>query len=353
MGHLLLVRVFILLFLNVSVLAVEITSSRNARTIESYHSSLVTKSVAHACLSMTLIPDSIPCAASMSVKNAKSYLGVNGLISNGYDNYQKISSILDGEVDQEFVDVIFGDTKTLQFEANTELYFRSRYLNASFSPYQVSYFSVVRNEANPDVGLHASKDEGFVFQGAYAFWDERLSLGVQFRTITSEYIHQQFKLLDLATEEGKKQLQPLKITRTYLEPSATYFSKTDWQWRLTAVMANALVSGERDADIHPKVHPELSVGLTPYDGWGSLEVSLDYRNFLVSEENSDKFHLGIIYNFAAMYLSSGFDKAGSSLGLFYKVEQINAGVLYTTTQFPQGSSDNYAQTVYVQFGCQL
>jgi hypothetical protein len=63
--------------------------------------------------------------------------------------------------------------------------------------------------------------------------------------------------------------------------------------------------------------------------------------------------MGLLFSYGAMNLGFGLDNRGSSFGVFYVLEKINAGILYSTSQVPWNQTDYYAQTVYLQAGWQL
>jgi hypothetical protein len=54
-----------------------------------------------------------------------------------------------------------------------------------------------------------------------------------------------------------------------------------------------------------------------------------------------------------MYLTGGIDTNGISGGVFYSLDKINAGIVYSTTQGAGQEESFYTQTVYVQLGWQL
>ncbi len=54
-----------------------------------------------------------------------------------------------------------------------------------------------------------------------------------------------------------------------------------------------------------------------------------------------------------MNLSFGLDNNGVSLGIFYGLEQVHSGILFSTTQLPWKEDDYFAQTVYLQAGWKL
>lgn len=326
--------------------------SRNARTYETQHSTLVTKSLAGACLTMTTIPDGLLCNPAMTPVNSKSAFGAEALLSNGYSSLENIRKLLSGSVTQELVDTLFTKGKILQLEATLDINFQSKYLNGQYSPLSVKGFSVIRNEANPEVDLYSIEENGFTFQSGYEVYSG-LFLGAQVRSLNRKFIKQRFKLAALGTQAGKDLLQPKTQSVTYLEPGMTYFFNKSWKPRVSLFVANAGIKSEHYDEILEPVEGQVGFGISPPMQWGSLDLSLEYRSLSYEESDLQKFRLGAMYKFGAMYLTGGIDQSGISGGVLYSLDKINAGIVYSTTQFTNDEENFYTQTVYVQFGWQL
>src|SRR5690606_415201 len=104
----------------------DLAFSRNARTFETQQSTLTMKGVGHACLTMVLIPDGLPCNPALTPFTEKPKLGVEILLSYGYSGISKVRKGLKGTVDGELVNPLFGEGRILQIEASVELNFLSK-----------------------------------------------------------------------------------------------------------------------------------------------------------------------------------------------------------------------------------
>ncbi len=331
--------------------AANLAFSRNARTFETQTSSLVMKGLAHACLSLTDIPDGLPCNPAMVPLNTKSSLGLELLLSNGQAALGQVKGLLDGSISQQQIDSMFAQGKITQIEANSDIVFKSKYLNGRFTPMTVKGFSVVRNEANPDVELYAVQEQGFTFQSGMKF-TEGLYGGVQTKFLSRKFIRQNFKLLVLGTPSGKDLLKAKEQTATYIEPSLTYFWKGSWKPRVSAMMVNLGTVSQEYAELPQPIEGQVGVAVSPPVSWGEMDFTLDYRSMSYEEQEIwERLRLGAMYHFGSMYLTGGLDANGISGGVYYSVEKFNAGIMYSTTQF---SEDEYfTQTVYVQLGWQI
>lgn len=332
--------------------AEELVFTRNARTFETQQSTLVTKSLAHSCLTITQIPDGLACNPAHTVFNKKPRLGAEILISNGYSNMENVQELLNGKITQELVDTLFSEGKIIQIEGNVDILFQSKYLSGRYTPATVKGFSVFRNEANPDVELSAVEEKGFAFQSGLELFNNFYA-GLQTRFVSRKFIRQRFKLAQLGTEEGKDLLKPKEQNATYIEPGMTYIFENRWKPRVSVFVANLGTVSEEYEELPTPVETQFGFGLTPPMNWGELELSLEYRSLNYEEDDLQKIRVGALYNFGSMYLSGGVDANGLSGGVYYSLDKINAGILYSTTRLLNEEESFFTQTVYVQLGWQI
>ena len=327
--------------------------TRNARTFETQQASLIAKSMAFSCLALSSLPDGLPCNPAFTPTRDVPKFGIEGLISNGYSTLEKMRKLLAGTVDQDLINALFSGQNVLQIEGNAELDFMSKYINARYTPVTVKYFSVVRNEANPQVDLYAVTENNFSFQSGIETF-KNLYIGLQVRTVARQYVRQEFPLLTLTTQSGQNILKPENQQATYFEPGIAYQFKSAWNLTLAAMVANlGMQSGDFQTLPEP-LEAQFAVGISPEVSWGNLEFELDYRSMNYQEQtNAQLLHLGGLYHLGTMYLSAGLDTNGSSMGIFYGLQEINAGIVYSTTKSLLFSDDYFTQTVYVQVGWQI
>ncbi len=279
-------------------------------------------------------------------------LGVQALLSNGYATLDKMRKLLDGNLNQDTVDSLFSKDRVLQIEGNSEIDFMSPYFSARYTPITVRYFSVIRNEANPEVELSAVEEKNVMLQLAYPLKDY-LYVGVQAKSFSRRYVKERFQLIDLATDQGKDQLKPRTQQGILGTTAATLFLPGSWKPRVAVMVANiGGITGDTSRLGEP-VEVQGGAGITIPMGWAETEVDIDYKSLSYNESWDQKFHLGGVLRFGTMWLTGGADYYGLSGGVFYGLEQINAGILFTTTQAPWNPNDFYANTVYLQVGWQI
>lgn len=333
-----------------SLAASDLYLSQNARTFELHQSSLVAKGLAHACLTTPRIPDSIPCNPALLTRAGEPRVGAQAMLSNGYDTLDRVRRLLEGKLSDQMINELFSRERVIQIEGNGEVHFVSRHFAARYTPLTAKAFSVVRNEANPDVELSGVMEKGVSVQGAYAV-NRAVSVGVTGRSFSRQFIHRRFQLIELATEAGKNSIKPRKQRGNMFDVASHIALPGRWKPRAALMVANiGQISG--DDSLEEPVDVQGGLGMTVPMGWAEIDFGLDYRGLTYEESWDERLHLGSNLRFGAMNLFAGVDYYGLSGGVFYGLQQVNAGILFTTTQAPWNSNDYYANTVYLQVGWQ-
>ncbi|RYZ92313.1 MAG: hypothetical protein EOP06_04595 [Proteobacteria bacterium] len=330
-----------------------LTFTRNPRTLENQDTSLISKGLADACLGMLQLPDGLNCNPANSVFTSQSSFGIQVLISNGYSNLENVRSLLTGEITPETIDRLFSDGRFTQIETNASVIFKSKFFSGSYTPLSVRGFSIVRNEGNPEAEVQFVEESGFTFQSGWAFTKE-FSVGLQTRVLSRKSVHRTFKLVELATESGRDLLKPQSQNIVFLEPGATWIIGKDWQPRLTLFVHDVAVSKSGESYVPIKPEPQLGFAITPTIlPYGTLDLLLEYRRLEADAPTHELLHFGANYRFGAMNVVGGVDGRGLSGGVFYFIDKLNAGVVYSTTNTLVAQNNFYTQTVYAQLGWQL
>lgn len=332
-----------------NALADDLAFSQNARTFETQHSSLMTKGVAHACLGLTTMPDGLPCNPASITRIKRPSFGFVALVSNGYSSVDAARKLLDNKISQDVVDSFFTKNRVLQLEGNVDLNFKSPKVNVQYTPVTLKAFSVARNEADPEVQLYVMQESGFTVQTGVELTRE-LSVGVQARILKRKFVRKRFKLTALGTQAGQDLLKPNEQSTTYFEPAATYEFSTTWRPRVSVMVANLGYVSQKYDDLPTPIEPQCGLAISPPLQWGDLDLTLESRSMNYLENAQKKLRAGAMYHFGSMYLTTGVDFNGLSAGVYFDVEKVNAGILYSTTRYFNDDDSFYTQTVYVQLG---
>lgn len=214
-------------------LAGELSFSKNSRSFDSQFGSLTVKGLAFSCLALEETPDHLPCAASNTSPAKKSNIKINAGLSNGYSNLTRIRDILEGKNVESVADKLLSEEPVLQLDAGVSLYIISKYLNSAYVPGSYNFFSVVRNDANPEAEVSAVESKYLVVQTGYA-WGP-LSAGLELRQADRKYVKNRFLVLDLATDSGKELLKSKTSSELYAEPSLGFTLHHRLKFRLVSV----------------------------------------------------------------------------------------------------------------------
>lgn len=330
----------------------ELSFSRNARTFELQHLNLLTKGLAGACLTMLDIQDGLLCNPATTSLLKKPSLGAQVQLSNGYASYDKVKKITEGQLTEELIDKLFNEGQVVQIETSADINFRSPYLYAQYTPFSLKGMSAVRNEANPEAELSAFEEKGITLQSGYEVYSG-LHVGLQARLLERKFVKQRFKLLVLGTDSGKDLLKPKQQQVQYFDPGITWIITEQWKPRISLLVMNLGSVSQAYDEYDEPVEAQVGVGVSPPVGWGNLDLEVSYRSMTYEESDLNKLRFGALYKFGSMNLASGIDSNGLSGGVYYSIDKVNAGILYSTTKTATEGDEFYAQTVYVQLGWQI
>ncbi len=330
-------------------LAVSLATVRNPRTFSMNYQSMAIKSVAFSCLAWDNIPDDLPCQPAFLPLQKKPRFVANGLISNGYQSFAKARRLLANDIDAEFMNGLFTQDKILEVEANASMHFLSQYVSAKYLLYGLQYYSTQRNQANPQLEMYAAESKQWVVQTGYPI-SQMFLVGLQLRSQSDKIVNKAFRLTELGTDSGKELLKPKEYSRLLAEPGVALNGSN---WKLSVLGANLLVDGDNTEEIEEK--PEAQVGASyEFPAFsGKMDLSVDYKSLSYTEDPDQKLHWGARYQYGVLSLLGGVDSWGLSGGLFFSIEKIYSGILYSTSQVPWRKSEEYAQTTYIELGWQL
>lgn len=360
------------LFVASGSLAQNVSTIRNPRTFNLNFAGLSYKALGFSCLTMTDVADDLLCQPAFLPLEKKSRFSANGYISNGYDSLAKGRRILANDLDSDFIASLFRENRVIEVELSPSMLFSSQVFAGKYMLYGFQYYSTQRNQADPILNVFAADSKAWQFQWGkeYGNW---FYYGVQLRTSEDTVIKKAFRLVDTGTDAGKNLLKPRKGRRVYLEPGIGFIGHSGSsasekgsdsamgmqgsQWKISLFGANLMVNEyiEDNAENFYEDKPELQVGASYSTEmfYGLWDLMLDYKS-LESDENADhKFHLGSRYRYGVLNVLGGLDYYGASLGILFYLEKIYSGIMYSTSQVPWRSHDDFVQTVYIQLGWQL
>lgn len=323
----------------------------NARTSILQGSSLYSKGLAGACLSIIEAPDDIPCAASNLVFDENSVFSGQLALSNGYSSLSLIRETLGNNLSAEFIDLVL-DQKVFQIDTAIQVYFKSKYFSGKYVPMSVRAFIGLRNDVNPNIDIFAVEEKGFYFQLSSTVINKRLSVGIQIRALDRTLVKSTFKASDFGVEQDSDLVSSEEYKVFYLDPSLTYKIPKFYNLVLTGALVNLGSSKLKNrTDVKEpiafRVGGSMEKSLLKY---GTLRGSLEYGRQDYTENFINSLRLGFIYTYGGMKIIGGLNTYGMSTGVHFGISNIQAGIVYSSSRFPDLSNDSFVQTVYVQIG---
>ena len=187
----------LLLFLSVQAQAIEVPRSIPLGSSDFTHHSLGT-----VCFAMDSLVDGLPCNPAFTAKERKGQFQTHLFFGNNVSYVQDVKNIMSGQADQRNIDRLFNQTRSSEMEANVEAGYLTEKFGLSFSPYRLSYYSLIRNSSLPVITLYAGEEQVLRTQLA-SYVNEDYFFGVQLRGVQRRFILSEFTLTDALVENSQ------------------------------------------------------------------------------------------------------------------------------------------------------
>lgn len=279
---------------------------------------------------------------------------LNGNIYLG-DDYSKITEyfkILNNEDKAELAERFLNEKDPIAMQASTSLWMKSSWFSATFTPYKISYFSVVRDQADPQVALHALQEHSIAVQVGDEFADGFFA-GLQVRGVKRKFIHQEFPVLEAVTDpEHVLEIQDQHVL--YLEPGVGYSVPVDWRPRLSVNLINGGFADKNFEAFNTDPILDTGVGFSPPLGWPRLDLGVNYRPISQAEMAGERLRFGALLEFGVVSTSLGWDASNLSISVNSKFDKIGVGLMYTRNRISDPYFESYDNdAVYTEFSLLL
>jgi hypothetical protein len=322
-------------------------------TVDARETSLGAKGVAHACLTMLNTKDSLPCNPALMARWRKTGFIGQATFGNSYESLSTANKILSGDgVDTPLLQSLFQRNQIIEMQAQGELAFWSRGLGVQFVPAHIDFYSIVRNQAYPVIGLSALQEQSLNVLGGHALTDDLL-LGARLRFIERKFVRNDFSLFDAAAEDGKILTQTHSQKAVVAEPSLAYLPRLPWNPSLALAIRDVGYFDQAWAHVPSEPRLEAGIGVAPDLRWGRLELALNYRPAEVSSPLAESLRSGVSYSLGHLTGLLGLGSDYVSAGILFGVENLSGGLIYTSTRSPFAEKSAYAQSIYSQLGIRI
>lgn len=314
---------------------------------------LLTQGFGSACMVIKGPIGALPCNPALGYTEDFGFEGkyvFSGRLFVGgeYERFKTVNQLLNGPYTEPFLRSLFEENQVIDAQLSGEVSFRSKYFSLGFSPYHLTYFSVVRNQAYPVIALRAAQERVLRAQIANSFtpW---FQAGLQARFVERQLVQNEFTLFE-AISAGQGVLQRRDQNVLYLEPGIAIFGEGTWKPKGTAMLSN-LGFANKELDETKRVPVvDLGYGVSPPIGFGDLELGLDYRVSDMRPNVWDRFGFGADYKLGLIELMTGWGTDYFNFGLMSSFWSAHVSILFASQKYTDADEhDQYRNSIMTEF----
>lgn len=232
-------------------------------------------------------------------------------------------------------------------EASGEFSFRTRYFGAGFTPYRLTYFSLVRNAAYPQIAVHAMQERTMRIMGGGQV-EDNLHAGLQLRYVTREFVQEEFSLYEAITKSDSI-LRKRKQNVFYVEPGFAYILDPKWKTRTSVLLSNVGFADEKYEEINLDPVWDLGVGFSPPVAFGQWDLGLNYQITRAKTDPLDQVRIGTSYSYGLLSGILGFDRNNWSIGVLTSFWSARAGIVYVFNRVQTATGEIFEnQTTFTE-----
>ena len=340
----------LLLLLAFQVQAIEVPRSIPLGTSDFTHRSLGT-----TCFAMDAVVDGLPCNPAFAAKERKAQFQTHIFFGNNVSYVHDVNDIMNNQVNENNIEHLFNQTRSSEMEANVEAGFLTEKFGLSFSPYRLSYYSLIRNSALPVITLYAGEEQ--MIRGQLAsFVKDDFYLGLQVRGVQRRFILSEFTLTDALVENSQEDIFRVREQKAiYFEPGLLWAPEDrKWDPQVSIVISQLGAVDKKYTELPASPQGHLGASVKPPVTLGELELGTTLTAQSRFEKWPELIRLGVSYKLGAtQYVASGTDNQ-YSLAFLLHYKGVRGGLTYDFRKFQNllGEADE-VRTVYTQIGFEI
>lgn len=282
-------------------------------------------------------------------------------IDNGYDLIFK-------PVSEDLIRRLFQQRNFNSFSLSTDIVFRTKLFELSYSPYYLFADIFIYNPAFPEISLNLVNRETLRLTSGFMLYekeDRRLSWGGSVYYYKHEYDNTNFSLLDLASTKPQDLIKFSSITGGAADTGLFFEDKSWWISRFAAQVRN--INSKIKVDKDKSTSYFLQTNRFLFETYSSLGVG---KNFLTSagafDFNVELFSDGYFSNFqgdfatiSARYslgllsLSAAYSRRYRNIGVRFNSKNFHVGLFYTEEADIGSYQANKDRSIYTGLGVSL
>jgi hypothetical protein len=324
-------RILIALLLVPAFSSANVLQDNSARYfINGEQNTIINTVLGSSCNSMRMNTIEPVCNPAFFGEKADHTVGLNLLVGRDYEKIYRNRDLITGDDKLTLAQTLLSETKPVHFEGEAQLWWRAERFAISYSPIRATYFSSVRNQAYPDVAVHAMQEQSLQFQ-AGGFLNANWRAGLNLRSVRRKFVQEEFNLFD-AIPDIDNHLQSRSQDVLLIEPGIAYEFQGDetiQQYRpiLAAKISNTGYRSTSYSDVPEDSILDTGLSVSPQISWGQLEYSIHYR-YSSELPNERKFRWGFQYGVEGLNLALGYDNDQIGLGSQFNVYGVGLGLMY-------------------------
>lgn len=310
--------------------------------------SIVYRGLGHACSAISSISAILPCNPAFADSRKAKQFAAHLFIGNDTATIRRIDRLISGPHTQEFAESLFQDSRPIEMEASGEFSFRTRYFGAAFTPYRLTYFSMVSDSAYPVIALHAMSERtirAMVGGEVEASEFGRTSAGIQLRAVNREFVQNEFTLFDAITD-GETVLARRSQNAFFIEPGVAHVFAGDWEPRVTGFLSGVGFSDQDHEEIDQNPVLDLGAGVRPPLGFGALDLALNYRAARNRPDPIGSVRGAMSYSLGMLEAITAASRDDWSAGLVTRFLSARVGIVYAVQEVvrPWGGRETVRST---------
>jgi hypothetical protein len=315
------------------------------------------KSLGGVCNTINTVQDLLPCNPAMLADQGETTFTTQFFLGNNVSYVEEVAELLGGKRQASTLRRLFNEEKQVQMEGNIEAAFKTELFGLSFSPYRLTYYSYVRNQALPMIALHVMQEQSLKLSFA-SFVEEDWAVGLQSRLVKRRFIAVDLSLTDVIGEQNEDFLPRQDQNVLFLEPGIWYrpeaggeLAQSDWSPVFSATVTNLGFADEKNESL--ALDPIFNVGLgAVYEGeWGQSGLGLNYafNSDYISE--LDPLSVGASLGLGVTQFTASLSNLGYALGALIHFDGLRASITLEEARVNLAPGDDRKnKTVYTQVG---
>lgn len=293
---------------------------------------------------------------AVSVLFPKGYFAANIFFGDDYETLYKNRDAIQAENKMALAESLLSEKAPVRFAGAANLWWRGETIAIVYQPLRLTYFSFVKNQAYPDLILHAMQEQSLAVQ-AGGFLNENWRAGMQVRLIDRKFVHEELNLFD-AIPEMNRHLQVKSQKLVLLEPGMAYEVHGDetvekWKPILTASVTNLGFADHMYDEVPSRGVLDTGFSLSPPVAMGEWELGLNYR-WTSDIDGDKKIRLASQYRLGLAGFLAAIDQDQWSLGVISSFRSVSAGLMYERSRAENIDGQSiYEDSGYVEFRISL